>query len=549
MSSNLTGLGVKKQRRGFPIIALLSFAMILIALALFVTELVAFSQQEERLPADVSVANIAVGGLTRDEAIAKWELAYAEPITLYYENQYGQHPIILNPDSINFRLSSASMMADALSSGETDGGFWVRFMNYLMRRDDDESRNIAIQADYQANKLQEFIDDVSLRYNQEGGEIGYDTQTLTLFQGGEGYKLDTERALTMIEEALLRPTNRVVYLPVLGASSGKLYTLNNLKELLIAYLDEQGFIYDGISTVASIFIVDLTTGEELNINGDVAFSAASTMKVPIMIDYYRTLSFEPTPEEAWLMANSLLCSNNSSSNLIMQIIGQDDLFRGIQSVTDTTQFLGARNTFITAPFFLGVEGQELGSNPIPETEPNPRFDTGADPFNQTTAEDMGVLMNLIYDCAQHNSGLVSAYPAGEFNQKECAQMLEIMSVNNLERLLQGGLPEDTRISHKNGWIFDTVGDAGVVFPLNGQDYIISVFLWEQTDFQDYEKLWPLVEEISRAAWNYFVPESQIITGRDNLPPTAQACEGNYLPPSPEAVNLNDMDSWKSLPGS
>ena len=549
MSSNLTGLGVKKQRRGFPIIALLSFAMILVALALFVTELVAFSQQEERLPADVSVANIAVGGLTRDEAIAKWELAYAEPITLYYENQYGQHPIILNPDSINFRLSSASMMADALSSGEIDGGFWVRFMNHLMRRNDDESRNIAIQADYQANKLQEFIDDVSLRYNQEGGDIGYDTQTLTLFQGGEGYKLDTERALTMIEEALLRPTNRVVYLPVLGASSGKLYTLNNLKELLIAYLDEQGFIYDGISTVASIFIVDLTTGEELNINGDVAFSAASTMKVPIMIDYYRTLSFEPTPEEAWLMANSLLCSNNSSSNLIMQIIGQDDLFRGIQSVTDTTQFLGARNTFITAPFFLGVEGQELGSNPIPETEPNPRFDTGADPFNQTTAEDMGVLMNLIYDCAQHNSGLVSAYPAGEFNQKECSQMLEIMSVNNLERLLQGGLPEDTRISHKNGWIFDTVGDAGVVFPPNGQDYIVSVFLWEQTDFQDYEKLWPLVEEISRATWNYFVPESQIITGRDNLPPTAQACEGNYLPPSPEAVNLNDMDSWKSLPGS
>ena len=68
-----------------------------------------------------------------------------------------------------------------------------------------------------------------------------------------------------------------------------------------------------------------------------------------------------------------------------------------------------------------------------------------------------------------------------------------------------GIPEGTRISHKNGWLNDMVGNAGIVYPASGRNYVISVFIWEEADFQDYERLWPLVEGISRAAWNYFSP--------------------------------------------
>jgi hypothetical protein len=229
----------------------------------------------------------------------------------------------------------------------------------------------------------------------------------------------------------------------------------------------------------------------------------------------------------------------------MQIIGQNDIFEGIGDVTDTLQYIGAKNTYITAPFYLGVEGQQLGSIPSPQTSPNPDFNTNPDAFNQTTAEDMGTMFNLIYDCAKFGSGLIASYPDGEITQQECRQMLELTSANDLERLLQGGLPPNTRISHKNGWIFDTVGDAGVVQPSNGHDYVISVFLWEQTEFQDYEKLWPLIEEISRATWNFFSPEEALIQSRNDLPIAAQECEGNYLPPSPAQVDLNDIDGWRN----
>ena len=532
-----------RRRSGFPLLLSLSVLLLVAASALLVYELVAFSRREQHVPAGVTVGGINVGGLNDRDAVARWERAYAEPIIMLYNDGNGDHPIQLHPDQVGWRISSEPMLADVLASGEEGGGFWRRFADFLMGIEQTVASDIPLVADYQENALEAFLQEVVLRYDNPPGKATYDLQTLTVYPGDSGYALDIAAAMSSVDAALRSADSRTVVLPVnLIGKEGP--NLRALQDLVIDYLDSQGFIYDGLGTVASVYVLDLLTGEEINILSDVAYSAASTIKVPIMIDYYRLLTSQPTAEEAWLLANSLLCSNNSSSNLIMEIIGSGDVFAGIRSVTDTIQAIGVNNTYITAPFYLGVEGQKLGSIQAPATAPNPSFDTEPDPFNQTTAEDMGTLFSLIYDCAEFNSGLTFALPGGQVNQLECRQMLEIASANDLERLLQGGIPPDVRISHKNGWIFDTVGDAGVVYSPNGRHYVISVFLWEQTEFQDYEKLWPLVEEISRAAWNYFNPENALLLPRINLPPTALECEGNYLPPGPDFVNLNDINGWK-----
>ena len=541
MGANLTS---RRRRRGSPVLFTLSLLMVLSAGALLLNELVLFSQREEQLPAGITVAGIHVGGLSKDDAVVRWEQAYARPIRMYYSDINGDHPIALNPDQIGWRISSEPMLADALASGEADGGFWRRFLDYMMDNEQTLPRDIPLLADYQEDALAAFLNDLALRYDNTAGAPGYDLQTLTVFPGESGYALDIAEAMTAIDAALRTADSRAINLPT-DLIVNNQPTMSTLRNLIIDYLDSQGFIYDGQTTTASVFILDLLTGEEINLLGDVAYSAASTIKAPIMIDFYRSFASDPSPDEAWLLANSLLCSNNSSSNLIMEIIGGGDIFAGLQSVTDTVQYSGARHTYISAPFYLGVEGQQLGSIPAPATSPNAAYDTKPDPFNQTTAEDMGTLFNLLYDCAEFGSGLMTSFPDGQITQRECRQMLELMSANDIERLLQGGLPRQTRISHKNGWIFDTVGDAGVVYSPNGRDYVISVYLWEQTEFQDYEKLWPLIEEVSRAAWNFFNPENALLVPRTNLPASAQECEGNYLPPAPELVNLNDINSWKS----
>jgi len=517
----------------------ISIIFILIAGGIFLSNLIRFSQQQSSLPADLTVGGVPVGGLTPREAVARWEQAFAEPITLYY----GNAPILLDPASVGFRISSDSMLATARSAGNSENSFWVRFFNQLTNRESRQAFDIPLNAEYQSSLVEQFLIDISRRYDRPSGTATFDVQTLTIRQGDSGFMLDIENAMRKIDAALRDPINRTVILPIQD-SEGRNTNIKTLEELIIAYLDSEGFIFDGQTTVASVYIQDLSTGEEVNILGDVAFSAASTMKLPILIDYYRHLPFAPTPEEAWLMANSLLCSNNSSSNLLMQIIGNQDIFAGIASVTNTAQFLGAKNTFITAPFDLGIEGQQLGSIPAPQTSPNPNFNTAPDPFNQTTTEDLGTLFSLIYDCANFGSGLMAALPDGEFTQIECQQMLELTSANDLLRLLQAGIPPGTRISHKNGWIADTHGDAGIVYPPNGRDYVIAVFLWEDATFLDFNRIWPLIEGISRAAWNYFSPEAPLLTPRTDIPETAQDCEGNYLPPGPEFVDLNNINGWR-----
>lgn len=529
-----------RQKRGRLLfrVRLVSVTLITAAVALFVWNLIRFSQEEDRLPDGIVVGGIDVGGLVHVEARAAWEQAYAQPVTLYY----GNDPILLDPATVGFRVAWQTMLAEAVSIDESEGSFWLRFYNYLTRQELRESADLPLYSDYQRSLLEEYLSDIAVRYDQPSGSASFDVDSLITAPGQSGLVLDINRAVNMVEAALLDSDNRIVLLPV-GDAEFSRPSMETLRALIIAYLDSSGFIYDGQTTVASVFIMDLQTGEELNLLSDVAFSAASTIKVPILIDFFRLLSRDPTQDEAWLMANSLLCSRNSSSNLLMEIIGDQNIFSGILDVTEMAQYLGARNTFISAPLIEGVADQALGSIAVPATSPNSDYDLQPDPFNQTTAEDLGTLFALLYDCANYGSGLAAAYANGEFDQTECRRMLELMSANDLGRLLQGGVPDGTRISHKNGWLGDMVGDAGIVYSDSGRNYVISVFLWEEAEFQDYERLWPLVEGISRAAWNFFNPGEALLSPR-SLPATAQECEGNYLPPS-GAVNLDDINGWRT----
>ncbi|MAS33498.1 MAG: hypothetical protein CL610_05790 [Anaerolineaceae bacterium] len=540
MTSTLSGLGTKRRRRqSFPLLPILSSLMLMAAIGLIIFELTTYSQRQNRLPAGVTVAGVNVSGMTPGEAVSTWEQALGKPVTLWYEDS----PILLDPAAIGFRSNNAAMIAEANTANASGSQNWSRFFNYLLGQEELSTVDVDLQASYQSGLLEQFLREISIRYDRPPGKADYDLQTLTIRPGPGGRQIDIRRALPLIDEALRDPVNRSVRLPLTDTGTSSV-TIDTLESMIVDFLDSQGFIFDGQTTIASVYIMDLRTGEEISLAGDVAMSAASTIKVPILIDYFRTLALAPTDEEAFLMANSLLCSNNSSSNLIMQIIGGgNDIFRGLSSVNETAQYAGARNTYITAPFVLGVEGEQFGSIAAPPTSPNQTLVTDADPYNQTTAEDLGTLFGMIYDCANYGSGLMAAFPDGSFTQNECRQMLELMSANDLLRLLQGGIPEGTRISHKNGWLSNVHGDAGIVFPPNGHDYVIAVFVWEDSEFFSFTTAWPLVEGISRAAWNYFSPENPLITARTDLPQSGAADCNNFLPPFGQ-VNLNDINGWR-----
>jgi hypothetical protein len=86
---------------------------------------------------------------------------------------------------------------------------------------------------------------------------------------------------------------------------------------------------------------------------------------------------------------------------------------------------------------------------------------------------------------------------------ECQEMINWMSENRIESLMETGLPVGTRVAHKHGWISDTHADAGLVFTPGG-DYVLVIFL-HRLEWLPWEESAPLIADISTAAYNCFNP--------------------------------------------
>ena len=97
-----------------------------------------------------------------------------------------------------------------------------------------------------------------------------------------------------------------------------------------------------------------------DINPNIAFTAASTMKIPIMVSTFWRENL-PLPEivEGWLN-HMIILSENAPADRLMENI---DPVRGPLIVTEDMQLLGLENTFIAGYFYLGSPLLKLYQTP------------------------------------------------------------------------------------------------------------------------------------------------------------------------------------------
>ncbi len=533
-----------ERQRGFqlPVLAIVSALLLLVTIVLAMLELVAYSDTRDSLPTDLTVAGIPVGGLSEADARARWESVYLkQPIQLSYEGS----PIVLYPEEIGFRVASDVMLADARAQSAQAQSFWAGFWNYLERRPV-AAVSVGLIAEYPEGALREYLEGIADRYDARPGGAEYNLDTLTFSAGRSGKRLDIDAAIPLIHRALLAPeaANRRVVLPTEDLHAGD-RDISSLRRAIIDLMTHMGFAYNGTQTMASVYVMDLATGEDVEILADVPHSARSVIKIPIMINLFRE-KLLVSQEEAYLLAESILCSNNSASNYLMQLAGQGDSWQpqlrdGLKQVSCTAQETGAVHTYISAPLYVADRAYQFEAAVCRPTVPaNTAYNTNPDPYAQTTAQDTGFLLTQIYDCARHNSGLRAIYP-DDILQTECEQMLQLLSGNRIDRLLELGLPPGTPIAHKNGWGVETSADGGIVFSPGG-DYVIVVFTWEEDlDGNNLPTLlsWEVIEEISRLTYNYFNPNAPLLTRREPLNPYGAIDCVSFM--STEDVNLNNIN--------
>jgi len=234
----------------------------------------------------------------------------------------------------------------------------------------------------------------------------------------------------------------------------------------------------------------------------IAFTAASTIKIPILVSTFKRLS-EPTPQGASdLMQQMIEKSENPPADQLMEIYLDPNI--GPIFITQDMQEIGLKNTFLAGHFYLGA--------PLLQrylTQANQRLDYTTDPdiYNQTTTAELGMLLDDIYQCAQSGGGSLSAVFQNQLSQSECQLMITYLTQNKIAVLMQAGLPDGTQFAHKHGWIVEldgvihTIMDAGIVFSPGG-NYVGVIAMYQPTqlifDIANF-----LSAQISTAIYNYF----------------------------------------------
>jgi beta-lactamase class A len=470
------------------------------ALILTAVELARYSRVRANFPSGSTVAGVPVGGLDRQRAAQRLLEAYTVPVELLYN----ENPIQLNPTVIDFQLNIEDMLA-AADLQRTQQSFWEGFWDYLWGRSS-SPEEVPLRFSYSESRLRSYLEEeIARRYDQPPIAAKPIVGTVNFTPGQSGSALNIDGSVLLIENALQSLTSRSVILPLQRTDPPR-PAFQNLDVLLKQTVDISGF--DGL---VGIYLSDLQTaqelhfayqgGEEVEVHPDIAYTASSIIKIPIMVSVYRRTGDNLDQESQKLLGDMITKSGNETADWLMdRVIDQN---RAPLFVSQDMEELGLDNTFLAGYFSFGSPLLAVMQTPA-----NQRADinTDPDPYNQTTPSDIGMLLEDIYHCAQSDGGALIAAFSGSVTQAECQTMINLLVENKLPSLLTAGIPEGTRIAHKHGWvstngIINTIGDAGIIYTPGG-NYVLAVFLYHPEQLV-WEPADELIANLSSAVYNYY----------------------------------------------
>ena len=229
------------------------------------------------------------------------------------------------------------------------------------------------------------------------------------------------------------------------------------------------------SVVVGLYFRDLVQNDTLTINPDLRFHAASTMKVPVMIQVYRdaeqpgaglrervriTNEFRSLADSS---AYSLSPGDDSDSSLYRRV-GQE------MSIADLLELMITRSSNLATNLLIDRVGaarvqatmHELGADSVRVlrgVEDNAAFRAGMN--NTTTARGLGIVMAAIA-----NGTAASA--------QSCGEMLQILLRQKFNESIPAGLPPHTKVAHKTGWITGQHHDAAIVYAGGRPRYVLVI---------------------------------------------------------------------------
>lgn len=235
-------------------------------------------------------------------------------------------------------------------------------------------------------------------------------------------------------------------------------------------------------------------------NADRPFHAASTMKVPVMIEAFRQVE---AGRRAWddlvrvenrfrsIVDGSEFAITDDSDDALYSLLGQDVPFRDLVERAITTSSNLATNLLIDRLTADSVQATAVrlgapGMRVLRGVEDLKAFEAGLS--NRTTAGALATLMEALRD-------------GRAVSPEADAAMIDVLDDQAFNEMIPADLPAGVRVAHKTGEITEIHHDAAIVYPEGAAPYVL-VILTE--GLEDHAESARLGAEVSRAIYDVLV---------------------------------------------
>lgn len=261
----------------------------------------------------------------------------------------------------------------------------------------------------------------------------------------------------------------------------------------------------GADTVGVAFH-DMATGREVLLNPDERFHAASTMKVPVMMELYRQAAAGkfslddsiPVKNDFVSIADgshySVSAEDDSEPSLYKKV-GQTETIRELMRLMIIASSNLATNILIervTAPQVMDLM-RDIGANRIQVlrgVEDNKAYERGMN--NTTTARDLMIILRRI---AERRA----------VSEKASDEMVKVMLDQQFNEGIPAGVPQTARVAHKTGSITKVNHDAAIIYLPNRKPYVLVVLT---RGIQDEKLAHKLIADVSRVIYENAVGAQQ-----------------------------------------
>ncbi|WRH65543.1 MAG: serine hydrolase [Planktothrix sp. GU0601_MAG3] len=234
-----------------------------------------------------------------------------------------------------------------------------------------------------------------------------------------------------------------------------------------------------------VFLVDLDTGNYVDIEGENPVPAASTIKVPILVSFFQAV------DEGRLSLDEILTMEEKhiakgSGELQDKPVGSKFTALETANLMITNSDNTATNMLVDRLGGIESLNQQFASWQLKQTQMQ-NILPDLEGTNKTSAKD---LVNLM---AEINQGKLISLKSRDL-------MLRIMGQTRNRSLLPSGLGSGAFIAHKTGNIDSVSGDIGLIDMPNGKRYLVGVLVKREADDPQANEL---IRQISSTIYQYF----------------------------------------------